>query len=151
MRMSLKLIMLGAVACSGSGLVQAQQPGTPAYNSVFLPAHGVGDTRQGAPVQWGAFASGKRGAMGWVLNGASEDEASGQALSQCVSGGGEDCSVDFTFANECAVVATSSTNWHWLSGPSSLKSLRKETMQNCARASAGGRSECQFVWEGCAR
>ena len=31
----------------------AQQPGTPQYNSVYLPAHGVGDTARTSVNRWG--------------------------------------------------------------------------------------------------
>lgn len=36
----------------------AQQAGTPEYNSVYLPAHGVGDTRTSKPQKWGSLGIG---------------------------------------------------------------------------------------------
>lgn len=79
----------------------AQQPGSAAYNSVYLPAHGVGDTRRPAEERWGALALGKKDAVGWTLDGTSEEDAAGTALDACRASG-DGCRVMLTFVNECA-------------------------------------------------
>lgn len=51
----MKALSVAVLACIGLGVLvlpaaaQQPQPGSSEYNSVYLPAHGVGDTRRGPP------------------------------------------------------------------------------------------------------
>lgn len=54
-------------------VASGQQPGTPQYNSVFLPGHGVGDTARSSVNRWGA---GREGAIRRHWAGLSQGEAS---------------------------------------------------------------------------
>mgnify|MGYP000857534064 CR=1 FL=1 len=84
------LAYLIAIACSALAAVSlhadAQQPGTPAYNSQYLPAHGVGDTRR--EQLWGALARGAAGVLGWSVGATTESGASDEAVRDCASKGG---------------------------------------------------------------
>lgn len=121
----------------------AQQPGSGAYNSVYLPAHGVGDTRQSG-TSWGAMALADGHQIGWVVDADSENSAADAAMEDCVSAGGSNCVVEFTFSNACAVVATGPKDTTWVhNGSRSMRWIRKEALRDCG-------SGCQIVREGCA-
>ncbi len=122
----------------------AQQPGSAAYNSVYLPAHGVGDTRQRhVPEQWGAFATGKGGVIAWVMEGETRESAERAAMDECISTGTDDCSVEATFMNECVVLVANQDIYAWSSGSDSMRSLRRTAMRKC------GTTDCQVIREGC--
>lgn len=119
----------------------AQQPGTPAYNQVFLPAHGVGDTRQ-KPVSWGSFALSRENSWsGWVVDETSEGAARQAALENCASRGGTNCAVVFTFANTCAAVAASDHDSFWVQGYG-LPEARRRALEGCGK-------NCEIFREGC--
>jgi len=100
-----KMIALSILLCLGSG-ADAQQPGTPGYNTRVLPAHGMGDTRaQSAVDRWGAVAVGKDDGLGWATGFRSEQDAQEAAVNDCLSSGGRECKSDLSFVNGCAVVA----------------------------------------------
>lgn len=120
----------------------AQQPGSAAYNSVYLPAHGVGDTRRPVEERWGALALGKKDAVGWTLDGTNEEDAAGTALDACRASG-DGCRVMLTFVNECAAIALSPTRYEWVKGNKSLRSLRRQVLGQCGE-------ECFVVRDGCA-
>ncbi|MGO3128232.1 MAG: DUF4189 domain-containing protein [Luteimonas sp.] len=134
------LIALG-LSCENSF---AQQPGTNAYNTRVLPAHGVGDTRSQPGRVWGAFAiSPVNQWSGWVLTGSTQDEASLLAVSRCQEKGGLECKVSFTFADTCAAVAASGSGHGWSHGYS-LQEVRLKAVDSC------GDGGCKVVLEGCA-
>jgi hypothetical protein len=121
----------------------AQQPGTPQYNSVFLPAHGAGDTRQ-PPRRWGAVARGDDLQLGWSVNGDSEDQAGNLAVRDCSARGSRNCQVVNTFSNSCAVVVVGQSDRNFLSLPRrSLDKVRKTALKECG-------PECRVMFEGCA-
>ena len=122
----------------------AQQPGSAGYNTVYLPAHGVGDTaRPAAAERWGAFASGKAGVVGWTNEAASEQNARELAMADCGAHAGEECRVEFTFVNECAVLTRGPGNWFWRTGNQGLNRLSKMTLKQCGEG-------CWLVRTGCA-
>lgn len=121
----------------------AQQPGTPQYNSVFLPAHGAGDTRQ-SPRKWGAVARGEDLQLGWAVNGDSEQQAGNLAVQDCLARGSSNCQVVQTFFNTCAAVVVGPSDRNFLSLPGrSLAKVRKTALKECG-------SECRVMFEGCA-
>lgn len=119
----------------------AQQPGTPAYNQVFLPAHGVGDTRQ-QPLSWGSFAmSPENSWSGWAVDATSEGAARQAAIENCASRGGTKCAVVFTFADSCAAVAASDNDSFWVHGYD-LPEARRRALDGCGK-------NCEIFREGC--
>jgi hypothetical protein len=71
------LVSLSIMAGPG----EAQQPGTVEYNTVFLPANGLGDTRRAGPVnRYGAVALGRKGAIGFAAVPGSERTAEAAAV-----------------------------------------------------------------------
>ncbi|WP_425491077.1 DUF4189 domain-containing protein [Luteimonas fraxinea] len=136
------------VLCIAIGLVAtlsaaAQQPGSADYNRVFLPAHGVGDTRQAHPDdRWGAYAvSETNGLTGFVTGHLSEGDAVRAATTMCAERGGGMCALEVTFVNECAAVATSSFKSRWAIEPT-LRSATNAAKRDCGRA-------CEIRWSGC--
>jgi hypothetical protein len=136
----LRAVLVAALLLMSGG-ASAQQPGSAAYNSVFLPAHGVGDTRQ-QNLMWGALAYSRADAWSaFVVDGGSEEEARSMALTGCAEKGGENCEVLFTFANTCAAVAASDVE-HAYSHGYSLGSVRRRALRACEK-------ECEILYEGC--
>lgn len=135
------------VLLAASGIAMAQQPGTVEYNTVFLPAHGVGDTR--APAEgdsWGAFAiaMGNEDGVsmtGWAINHATETQARNASLEMCDRRGGKDCVVDLVFMNQCAAVTTSDAGTY-ASRDRTLKLSRRAAREHCG-------SGCRILYEGC--
>lgn len=125
----------------------AQQPGSVEYNTVFLPAHGVGDTVRASELdRWGAIATGKGDALGFVVDARSEKEAKTKAVEDCSSGGGENCEVEDVFTNVCIAVASSPDANYWSSGSPSrntAKTLRERALKGCGE-------NCEIIREGCA-
>lgn len=142
MNSPMKILLAAGLLVVSCGTASAQQPGSTGYNTVFLPAHGVGDTRQAAE-QWGAFASGKRGVIGWAVDGGSEAEASQLAMDGCRSQAGEECRVEFTFVNECAVLTRNASRWFWRTGNQGLRRLTNMTVRQCGE-------DCSVIRTGCA-
>ncbi|WP_312367802.1 DUF4189 domain-containing protein [Stenotrophomonas sp.] len=139
-----QMLLLIGLACGSILTAAAQQPGSAAYNSVYLPAHGVGDTqRNNNARQWGAFASGKHSVVGWTVDGSSAQDASDKAVAACEAAGGEDCGLEFTFGDQCAVVASGPEEWHWKTGNDNLDKLKRQTLRQCGR-------DCSIIREGCA-
>lgn len=130
-----------------SGGAHAQQPGTPAYNSVFLPGHGAGDTHRRARDNWGAVAFGRGVPIAPVSGMNSRKEAEAKALELCVERGGQKCKVHHSFKNNCMVFAESETHVGSSTRDPTIYSdeyRRKEALDQCG---AG----CRIIWEGCAR
>ncbi|PBJ82587.1 hypothetical protein CMZ84_10560 [Lysobacteraceae bacterium NML93-0399] len=126
----------------------AQDPSSPDYHRVFLPAHGVGDTRQitGRRV-WGASAVSEPDSSGVSLSGFSvgfehEQDARDAAITMCRQRGGNACTVELAFANNCAVVAASDSK-------SSIRQARPLRRARKAALAACGR-DCRVLHEGCA-
>lgn len=131
----------------------AQQPGSPAYNSVYLPAHGAGDTRPGpAVLRWGAVVAGKGGVLGWATDSTSEEDAAQRAQRMCEATGALECEVIRTFANSCFAVASDIAKVDVASGElvtidmtsgiRDLGKLRKEALKQCG-------TDCAIVRDGC--
>lgn len=156
----MKNVSMVVLACIGwcvlvsPAAAQQPQPGSAAYNSVYLPAHGVGDTSRGAAgVRWGAVVAGKGGVLGWATEGASEEDAAQRALGMCEATGARECELIRTFANSCFAVASDVArvdvangelvSIDVTSGISNLRKLRKEALQQCG-------SSCAIVRDGCA-
>lgn len=156
----MKTLSVAVLACIGLGVLvspaaaQQPQPGSSEYNSVYLPAHGVGDTRRGpAAVRWGAVVAGKGGVLGWATESASEEEAAQRALSMCDAAGALECELIRTFANSCFAVASDIArvdvaNGQLVtidvtSGTSNLRKLRQAALRQCG-------PDCAIVRDGCA-
>ena len=119
----------------------AQQPGTNAYNQIFLPAHGAGDTRH-APLAWGAFSVSPSDQLtGSATGAASEEAASAAAIADCQRRGGVACAVEFTYSNQCVAVAATSQKYAWSRGRTA-RSVRSKAMAAC-----GG--DCAIYYEDC--
>ena len=121
----------------------AQQPGTPQYNSVYLPAHGVGDTAQSSVNRWGAWARGDDKRLGWTFSGRTEEEAGQLAVTDCTARGSQNCQVVKTFVNACAAVAAGPNNRRYYISTKSQRVARQQALEDCGH-------DCKIVFEGCA-
>ncbi|AWH48294.1 hypothetical protein C1925_03500 [Stenotrophomonas sp. SAU14A_NAIMI4_5] len=121
----------------------AQQAGTPQYNSVYLPAHGVGDTRAPKHSKWGAWAKGADANYGWTFSARSEEEARALAIEDCEARGSYDCKVAETFFNACAAIAANSTRRQFQITPEGERAARREALEDCG-------ADCKIVFAGCA-
>ena len=124
-------------------LALAQEAGTPQYNSVFLPAHGAGDTRRAPPDGWGAWARGDDKTLGWTFSGRTEEEARQLAVADCIARGSQNCQVVKTFGNACAAVAAGPNARKYYITPKSQRAARREALKACG-------PDCKIVFEGCA-
>ena len=125
----------------------AQQPGTVEYNTVFLPAHGAGDTRIPRGGQsWGAFSLAERvegdvSMTGWAIGYRTEDEARLASLDMCTRRGGINCGINLVFMNQCATVMTSDAGTH-ASRDRTLRLTRRAANKLCG-------PNCRTLYEGC--
>jgi hypothetical protein len=150
MQMKIKpiLLVVGLVfIAANDSVAQQPQPGSTAYNSVYLPAHGVGDTKRPSDIKrWGAAAIGKGDAFGWVLGVDSAEAAQSAALAQCRSNEGAiGCRVEQVFFNVCAALALSPSRYAVSSSnpeETSLAGVKERVLRQCG-------SECKIVREGC--
>ncbi|WP_414716012.1 DUF4189 domain-containing protein [Stenotrophomonas sp.] len=137
-------IVVGLLLSTGAS---AQQPGSVEYNTVFLPGHGVGDTRSPDPrIRWGALARGDDRALGYTLVGRTKDEAQALAVADCESRGSRNCVVLETFFNSCIAVTASlsdPSNRVAMMSPNGLRSVRRKAMKECG-------ADCEIIYEGCA-
>ncbi|MGO3128235.1 MAG: DUF4189 domain-containing protein [Luteimonas sp.] len=134
-------VLFFALSALTIGTAVAQQPGTNAYNTQVLPAHGLGDTRQ-PRLSWGAFSISPTDQWsGSATGAATEEEASEAAMADCRRRGGTDCAVEFTYANQCVAVAATSTNHAWSRGKSA------EDVRSKALAACG--TSCEIFYEDC--
>lgn len=139
--LALTLLVSLALYC---GVSVAQQPGSPQYNSVYLPAHGAGDTdrRDGLESRFGAMAgSPVNSRSGWVVDRPSREAANRDALEMCEARGGIDCVVEFKFENSCGAVATSAER-HVTASDRTLGVVKRKVLKSCGR-------DCRILWEGC--
>ncbi|MGV6490543.1 DUF4189 domain-containing protein [Stenotrophomonas rhizophila] len=138
------LLLVGAIQAPAG----AQQPGSVEYNTVYLPGHGAGDVvATSALDRWGAIATGKGDALGFVVGARSEKEARANAIKECSSGGAENCEVEDVFINVCIAVASSPSANYWSSGSpnrNTAKALRERALKGC------GEKDCRIIREGCA-
>ena len=140
------LVMCAVTLPSVPLAANAQQPGTPSYNSVFLPGHGVGDTRQRGRDNWGSVASSRNLSAIHVTGMRSKKQAERMVLKICRERGGERCQINQSFANTCIAVAESPTRMgSRTSHPSEASAdfRREEAIRVCG-------SDCKISWEGCA-
>ncbi|MCF5089101.1 DUF4189 domain-containing protein [Stenotrophomonas sp. PA-6-5C] len=124
-------------------LALAQEAGTPQYNSVFLPAHGAGDTRRVLPDRWGAWARGDDRTLGWTFSGRTREEAGQLAIADCTARGSRNCRVLEAFANACAAIAAGPDDRRFYISPKSQRAARREALKACG-------PDCKIVFEGCA-
>lgn len=125
----------------------AQQPGTPAYNSVVLPGHGAGDTRQRGRDNWGAVSFARGVPSSPVTGMRTRREAEERALALCRGlGGGKRCDVT-SFSNGCMAFAESEMRiGSRVDHPrhTSAEYRREQALKSC------GEADCRITWEGCA-
>lgn len=135
------------VFLSITGTAYPQDPSSQQYHTVFLPAHGVGDTKSpDKNLSWGAYSVSNSdeeevSLSGWAVGYQSEKAASAAALEMCSRRGGINCAINMVFANRCAVVATSDDGTA-ASRESSLRRARRSAMQACGK-------NCRILYEGC--
>ncbi|WP_312236657.1 DUF4189 domain-containing protein [Stenotrophomonas sp.] len=141
-------LLLGIALSIDSASAQQPQPGSVEYNTVYLPAHGVGDTRRPNPGnRWGAVATGRGAVIGFMVGARSESEAKRAAIGDCVAAGGRECLAEEAFVNSCAVVTMNSSQFSWsIADPKkrSAEWLRTRALSKC------GTEDCKIIREGCA-
>ncbi|MGE6335246.1 DUF4189 domain-containing protein [Stenotrophomonas sp. NPDC077659] len=133
------ILMLGGLL---SMTASAQQPGTPQYNSVYLPGHGVGDTRPKA-VKWGAWARGDDRQLGYSLDGRTKEEAEALAVEDCSARGSKNCVPIDAFYNACVAIAAGPDDRKAVITDRGLKWGHKRALKICE-------GDCQIIFEGCA-
>ncbi|MBK0014133.1 DUF4189 domain-containing protein [Stenotrophomonas sp. S41] len=143
--MTVKLKLLAASLLFISVASFAQQPGSVEYNTVLMPAHGVGDTKSPrSGVRWGAYARGDDRTLGYTVGGRTEDEARALAVEDCKARGSTNCVAIKTFLNACIAVAAADINHRFATmSPKGLRWVRRESLKDCG-------SNCKIVYEGCA-
>lgn len=134
------LALITAIALSGTAF--AQQPGSAAYNSRVLPAHGLGDTRQEV-LSWGAAAMGSNNFLGLSSNAADERNAIQNALRNCRNRGGVDCEITAVYANGCIAIAVNDDSGYFSTGPD-LETAKRKAMAGCEGSCELFRDECSF-------
>jgi len=140
------LVMCAVTLSSAPLAANAQQPGTPSYNSVFLPEHGAGDSSQRGRDNWGSVASSRNLSAINVKGMRSRRQAERTVLGICEEQSGERCKIHKSFVNTCIAVAESPTEMgsrisH--SRETSADFRREEAIRICG-------SDCKISWEGCA-
>ncbi|WP_082925801.1 DUF4189 domain-containing protein [Xanthomonas nasturtii] len=95
---------------------------------------------------WGAIAgSNSTGESGAVVGKLSENEAKESALHQCNLGGADDCKINLTYRNQCAVMVSSPTDSFFQSS-SSEKAAAELAMRNCEKIGGGS---CRILYSAC--
>lgn len=142
--MYLKNLVLSAVIAASSltGIASAQQPGSAAYNSRVLPAHGVGDTRREV-LSWGAYAMGSNEFIGLSSHARNEGEARTNAQRNCADRGGENCRVLTVYANGCIAIAANDQESAYATG-SDLAEVKSRALNLCGANCEIFRDECSF-------
>lgn len=145
--MNFSRLFVLCLLAGASSYSSAQQPGTVEYNTIFLPAHGAGDTLTPTRTQsWGAFSiatsdEDEVAMTGWAVDYRTEDEASRASLDMCARRGGSACEINLVFMNQCATVMTSDAGTH-ASRDRTLRRSRKAAGRLCG-------SNCRVLYEGC--
>jgi len=142
----MKLKVLSAalyiVTLMGAGPAIAQQPGSSAYNTQVLPAHGLGDTRRGIQ-SWGAYAMASNSFLGLSSNARSEREARTNAIKNCASRGGVECEIVSVYANGCIAIAVNEDAGFYATG-SDLEEVKRRALDNCGEGCEIFRDECSL-------
>ncbi|MGE6335198.1 DUF4189 domain-containing protein [Stenotrophomonas sp.] len=140
--MSKVIIFFTACALLYSSASFAQQPGTPQYNSVYLPGHGVGDTKA-PPRIWGAWARGDDRTLGYSLTGRTQQEAEDLAVADCERRGSTNCVPIDSFDNACVAIAAGPSDRYAQISRKGTKWTRREALKQCG-------PDCKIIFEGCA-
>ncbi|MBK0014138.1 DUF4189 domain-containing protein [Stenotrophomonas sp. S41] len=135
-----KIVIVSTLFLSAAAF--AQQPGSVQYNTVYLPGHGVGDTKA-PPAKWGAWARGDDRTLGITFDGRTEDEAKALAVADCQAKGSKNCLPMETFFNTCALVAAGPSNRIIQTSNRGLPWGRRQALKACG-------DDCKIVVEGCA-
>ena len=120
----------------------AQQPGSAAYNSRVLPAHGLGDTRSKA-MSWGAASMGEDGRLGWAANQTSEEVAKSVALRNCTDRGGTKCVIEAVYANGCIAIAANDSSSSISTAPD-LETAKSRALERCGKDCEIFRDDCSL-------
>ena len=127
---------------------KAQQPGTAAYNSVFLPAIGAGDTRSRSynTLPWAAAAGDTRQTPPGVTWGAPDEAtAEAEAMQLCRDNGGVSCRIITTFQNRCIAIGNSGDDSFPWATASTLNEVRSDVRRRCARDG----ERCEIAYQRC--
>lgn len=95
--------------------------------------------------RWGAFAMASDGSWGGVLDMPSKEIALEAALSECKADGGQNCTVDLIFYNQCAAVFSGGRT------AGSTGMARAPTLQEAVQAAKEkcGNENCESFFQGC--
>ncbi|MFC3715219.1 DUF4189 domain-containing protein [Luteimonas soli] len=95
---------------------------------------------------WGAIASDNKGIFGILTDLPSRRSAKKAAVEECRRRGGDGCSVNLVFKNQCAAVGASDEN-AFASGAPTIEEATARAMQRCR--TANGEGECRVFYAGC--
>lgn len=121
------------VPIPGAQSDQAIQPPPPAYVS-----------------RWGAVAStsGANAVFGIVSDEADREAAEHAAVSECINRGGENCKVNFVYANQCVAVISIPNHPNLPFTGSTEEDATKRGLDHCG---VDGISGCEVYYSGCSR
>ena len=112
-----------------------------------LPATG-GDTPRPPPrwqSTWGAIAAdGVNAKLGTATGIASKQDAEEIALAQCRERGGQDCIVDISYSDQCAVLVTGDKNYS-VQTAASIERAAELAMKRCNSSDTG----CRVYYSDC--
>lgn len=126
----------GAAGCAPIPDYESSNAGT--HQELASPPARWADT-------WGAISvDGVSGSLGAVVGFPSEEGARQAALKKCREDGGNECSVDLTYHNQCAVMILGSEKYNTASA-ATLERATKLGMETCNAAN----TNCRVYYSGC--
>lgn len=105
---------------------------------------------------WGAIALAEStGDVGVAVGKNSESEAATEAMNRCATHGAIDCTLDFSYENQCAVIASASENGAFVGGAAvsqggpSIEIASDLALSACKELRNGG--ECKIAYSDCTK
>lgn len=146
------LVMSGYVMAEGahcpSGYYPVSSPGVmgcapiPGYGDSSQPSQ---SSPQKLQTRWGAIAvDGRKGSLGTSVGMQSKVEAESTAMMECRAKGGDNCEVDLTYYNQCAVMILGSSKLNTASA-ATIEEATQIGMKTCAASDTG----CHVYYSDC--
>ncbi|TWQ48723.1 DUF4189 domain-containing protein [Xanthomonas vasicola] len=100
---------------------------------------------------WGAIVGAGSSSQAWASIGKlSKKDAEADALDQCESAGVKDCSVEFTYRNQCVAVASASSanTKTGIGGAPEISTAKNNALHICEK---NGGSDCSVIYSDCTK
>lgn len=144
------LLGLSAAAWAEQGCPDGMYPGGRQPGPICIPIPGLGGGIQQPPTplwedRWGAIATDSvNGTAGFATNQRSKYLAEATALTQCRQSDNSACRVILVYANQCAVLVTSSDS-HLVESGKTIEEATAKAMSECHEAGV----ECSVYYSAC--